>query len=265
MLGPSGSGKTSCLRLVAGFDAPDRGQVLLDGAGRFVGAAVRPQRQHGLPGLRAVPAHDRAARTSRTVRACAASTRADARAARARDARAGAARRAGRAPARAAFRRPAAARRAGARAHQPSQGAAARRAARRARPQAARRNADRAQEPAEEARHHLRLRDARPGRGACRWPIASPCSTRARIEQLAAPRELYTRPATAFVARFVGSANVADAALAQTLAGVGAAVRDPRREHRGAGRERRRAARTRRPRRAPWSPCSTTAPPAAGR
>ena len=29
-----------------------------------------------------------------------------------------------------------------------------------------------------------------------------------RIEQLAAPRELYTRPATAFVARFVGSANV---------------------------------------------------------
>jgi putative spermidine/putrescine transport system ATP-binding protein len=31
MLGPSGSGKTSCLRLVAGFDAPDRGAVLLDG------------------------------------------------------------------------------------------------------------------------------------------------------------------------------------------------------------------------------------------
>src|SRR5688572_14946952 len=31
MLGPSGSGKTSCLRLVAGFDAPDRGQVLLAG------------------------------------------------------------------------------------------------------------------------------------------------------------------------------------------------------------------------------------------
>jgi putative spermidine/putrescine transport system ATP-binding protein len=40
-----------------------------------------------------------------------------------------------------------------------------------------------------------------------------------RIEQLAAPRELYSSPTTAFVARFVGSANVADAALAQKLGG----------------------------------------------
>jgi putative spermidine/putrescine transport system ATP-binding protein len=31
MLGPSGSGKTTCLRLVAGFDRPDRGQILLHG------------------------------------------------------------------------------------------------------------------------------------------------------------------------------------------------------------------------------------------
>jgi putative spermidine/putrescine transport system ATP-binding protein len=42
-----------------------------------------------------------------------------------------------------------------------------------------------------------------------------------RVEQLAAPRELYARPATAFVARFVGSANVANAALAAKLAGDG--------------------------------------------
>jgi len=45
---------------------------------------------------------------------------------------------------------------------------------------------------------------------------------RGRIEQLAAPRELYLRPATAFVARFVGSANVADAALAQKLGSAAA-------------------------------------------
>ena len=38
-----------------------------------------------------------------------------------------------------------------------------------------------------------------------------------RIEQLAAPRELYLKPSTAFVARFVGSANVAGAELAQKL------------------------------------------------
>lgn len=31
MLGPSGSGKTTCLRLIAGFEAPDDGQILLDG------------------------------------------------------------------------------------------------------------------------------------------------------------------------------------------------------------------------------------------
>jgi len=31
MLGPSGSGKTTCLRLIAGFEAPDSGSILLDG------------------------------------------------------------------------------------------------------------------------------------------------------------------------------------------------------------------------------------------
>ena len=44
---------------------------------------------------------------------------------------------------------------------------------------------------------------------------------RGRIEQLAAPRDLYTRPSTAFVARFVGSANVANAEMAARLAGCG--------------------------------------------
>ena len=31
MLGPSGSGKTTCLRLIAGFERPDGGQILLQG------------------------------------------------------------------------------------------------------------------------------------------------------------------------------------------------------------------------------------------
>lgn len=31
LLGPSGSGKTTCLRLIAGFDRPDEGRVLLEG------------------------------------------------------------------------------------------------------------------------------------------------------------------------------------------------------------------------------------------
>src|SRR5512143_2523470 len=31
MLGPSGSGKTTCLRLIAGFERPDAGRILLYG------------------------------------------------------------------------------------------------------------------------------------------------------------------------------------------------------------------------------------------
>ena len=43
--------------------------------------------------------------------------------------------------------------------------------------------------------------------------------SRGRIEQLDTPRELYNRPRTAFVANFVGSANVVDAKAAQALTG----------------------------------------------
>jgi putative spermidine/putrescine transport system ATP-binding protein len=40
-----------------------------------------------------------------------------------------------------------------------------------------------------------------------------------RIEQIAAPQELYTRPTTAFVADFVGTSNVFDASWAASLTG----------------------------------------------
>ena len=61
MLGPSGSGKTTVLRMIAGFEGPTDGRILLGGDDVTGPAAVRPRRQHGLPGLRAVPAHERAA------------------------------------------------------------------------------------------------------------------------------------------------------------------------------------------------------------
>src|SRR5690348_1334966 len=46
MLGPSGSGKTTCLRLVAGFEQPDAGEILI----------------HGAP-MRGVPPYDRPVNT----------------------------------------------------------------------------------------------------------------------------------------------------------------------------------------------------------
>jgi len=44
---------------------------------------------------------------------------------------------------------------------------------------------------------------------------------RGRIEQMASARELYTRPRTPFVARFVGGANVAEGEIAAKLSGSG--------------------------------------------
>ena len=59
LLGPSGSGKTTTLRMIAGFEEPDAGSVELAGRDVSRPAAVRPRGQHRVPGLRAVPAHDR--------------------------------------------------------------------------------------------------------------------------------------------------------------------------------------------------------------
>ncbi len=45
--------------MIAGFEQPTEGRVLLQGRDVAGLAAVRPRRQHGLPGLRPVPAPDR--------------------------------------------------------------------------------------------------------------------------------------------------------------------------------------------------------------
>ena len=166
MLGPSGSGKTTTLRVIAGFERPDAGRVELAGVDVTRIAAVGARRQHRLPGLRALPAHDACSRTSST--GCASRASAGASGARRRSEvlervrlpQVGARR-----PA-AALRRAAPARRARARDRQLPDGAPARRAARRARPEAAPGDAGLPQSAAARSRHHVRLRHARPGRGA---------------------------------------------------------------------------------------------------
>ena len=59
LLGPSGCGKTTTLRMVAGLRAADRRQDPARRRRRRQLAAQPPQRQHGLPELRAVPVPDR--------------------------------------------------------------------------------------------------------------------------------------------------------------------------------------------------------------
>ena len=166
MLGPSGCGKTTTLRLIAGFERPTEGEILLDGDDMsrtpphkrrvntvFQSYALFPhkigRRERRL--RPALPARHQgggqAPRATRRWRWCA--WRASAHAAPD-----------------AALRRPAAARRAGARARARAARAAARRAARRARRAPAPRPAGRAQAHPGAARGHLHLRHPRPGRGA---------------------------------------------------------------------------------------------------
>jgi putative spermidine/putrescine transport system ATP-binding protein len=217
MLGPSGSGKTTSLRLVAGFDTPTRGQVLLDGAdvsgvppyernvntvfqdyALFPHMTVLENVAYG-PRVRGVPARERAQRAREMLELVQLASLGD--------------------------RRPA----------QLSGGQRQRVALARALI-----NQPRVlllDEPLgaldlklrEEMQIELKGLQKKLGitfvyvthdQGeALSMADRVAVFNRGRIEQLAAPRELYARPATSFVARFVGSANVAGADLARSFAG----------------------------------------------
>ena len=165
LLGPSGCGKTTLLRMIAGFDLPDGGRIMLNGhdladqppEGRpvrtvFQSYALFPhmtvEGNIAFPlQMAKTPAAAIPGKIAGGARGCTPDRLRQALPAR-------------------AFRRPEATGRHRTRAGHPSDGAAARRAAGRTRREVARGNADRTDQFAEGSRHHLRVRDSRPDRGA---------------------------------------------------------------------------------------------------
>ena len=160
LLGPSGCGKTTTLRMIAGFEHPDAGDIRISGSSvlglppyrrnvntvfqayaLFPHMTVAENVAYGLQQKRAPRS-----RRSASVSSQALGPRADAPLRRSQ--------------ADPALGRSAAARRARARAGEPPRRAAAGRAAGRARPPAARGDAARAQAPPVASGHHVRVRHA---------------------------------------------------------------------------------------------------------
>ncbi len=164
LLGPSGCGKSTLLRMLAGFETPDEGSILLEGTD------IAPVPPHQRPinmmfqSYALFPHLNVAGNIAFGLKRAGHEPRGH-RAPRRRDAGAGAARRPRAAPPRPAVRRPAPAGGARALAGASPAHAAARRAAGRPRPEAARKHAGRAPGDAAQARHDLHHRHARSGRG----------------------------------------------------------------------------------------------------
>ena len=225
LVGPSGCGKSTLLRLLAGLEDADRAATLRIGdARRERPAAAGAQRRDGVPGLRALPAHDGAREPRVPARACAGSPRAEMRPAR----RSG---------------RPALLE------HRSAPRSAAAAALRRQRQRVAMGRAL-VREPAvflldeplsnldaklrvevraeiaelqRRTAHDDALRHPRPGRGDdARRPRRR--AHAGRLQQVATPRELYERPANVFVAGFIGNPPMNLFPLRVSMAAGGSAV-----------------------------------------
>ena len=164
ILGSSGSGKTTTLRMIAGFEQPTTGSVLLDGVDATGVPPYRRDVNTVFQNYALFPHMKVEANVAYPLKM--AGPRADDQAAGGGSARAGRHDRLREAASAPALRRPAPARRPGPGADRQPPAAAPRRAAGRTRPEAAREHAAGPQTPPARGRDHLHLRHPRSGRGA---------------------------------------------------------------------------------------------------
>ena len=164
MVGPSGCGKSTLLRAIAGLEPISSGRIDDQRQGRNPRGAGEPRRRHGVPELRALPAHDGSPEHGLRAQGGRPPQRRD-RGGRGARRRHPAHRRASRQAPQAALGRPEAARRHRPRDHPRAGGLPVRRAALQPRRRAALADAGRARPAARRARRHHGLRHPRPDRG----------------------------------------------------------------------------------------------------